>query len=432
MEGREVWITGAGMITPLGEDLDATWEGVRAGRTGIARHSPNGNASLPENFLYYGAVEGHEDPPEVPPKLASQRKFLNRGSTLGLYAANDAIERSGADLGSLPPERKSLYVASGDFTQIDHLDLYQAVKETAGDHWKPPDPAALNEAVLHKVNPFFLLEGLANNPFSFLSALYEMMGPNGSISSLSSCGGQAVEFCDRAIRYGEADLGLVVGCGSWVSPFILFEVDGCGMLSKAAKGASSFRPFDRGRDGFLTGEGGAALLLEPADAARARGAEPIGRLLGTGNTHEIDLENRIPVPRKAIGRACAIALAEAGLAPSDLSHLILHGSATKKGDHNELAAARDLLGGAAGDVPLVGLKPYTGHMGAASDIGELIFGLCALRDGRLPPTPGFDQAEAGFGGLCIPKSSSSLAGGPFLSISYGIGGQTSATVVGAP
>jgi 3-oxoacyl-[acyl-carrier-protein] synthase II len=204
------------------------------------------------------------------------------------------------------------------------------------------------------------------------------------------------------------------------------------LLSKAARGASSFRPFDRGRDGFLTGEGGAALLFEPADAARARGAEPVGRLLGTGNTHEIDLENRIPVPRKAIGRACAIALAEAGLAPADLSLLILHGSATKRGDYNELAAASDLLGGAAGDVPLVGLKPYTGHMGAASDIGELIFGLCALRDGRLPPTPGFDQAEAGFDGLHIPKSPSSLAGESFLSISYGIGGQTSATVVGAP
>jgi len=432
MEGREVWITGAGLVTPLGASAAASWEGVRAGRSGVARHRQQAGPPLPEHFLYWGSVEGHEEPPEVPPKLASQRKFLNRGSILGLHAAREAIARAGLDLAAIPPERRALYVASGDFTRVGYLDFYSAIKNTSGPAWLPPPPEALNEAALHQVNPFFLLEGIANNLFSYLSALYEMMGPNGSISSLSACGAQALECCDRVLRWGEADAGLVVGCGSWSNPIILFELDGLGVLSRATEGAASFRPFDRRRDGFFTAEGAAALVLEPAEAARARGARPLGRVRGTGNFQETSPERHVPVPEASAGQACRAALDEAGLSPGELAFVLPHGSGTPRGDRGELRALGALFREAKESAPLAGLKPYTGHMGAASDLGELVFGLRALGEGLLPPTPGFERAEEEFGGMDIPSAPRPVRGRAFLSLSLGLGGQSSATLLGAP
>ena len=91
-------------------------------------------------------------------------------------------------MSEVAPERKSLYVGAGDFTRVGYVDFYAALKQTAGESWDAPKPESLNEAALHKVSPFFLLEGLPNNLFSYLSAMYEFMGPNGSFSSLSSCG----------------------------------------------------------------------------------------------------------------------------------------------------------------------------------------------------------------------------------------------------
>ncbi|MEE9240423.1 MAG: beta-ketoacyl synthase N-terminal-like domain-containing protein [bacterium] len=432
MEGREIWITGWGMNTPLGGGAKETWEAIRSGGRGIERHPQQEEWPLPENYLYYGVVEGFEEPPEVPPKLTSQRKFLCRGSVLGLHAVREAIAHAGLDMGSLPPERKALFIGSGDLTRASYLDFHQAMKSQAGPEWKKPEYDALNEAALHQVNPFFLLEGLTNNLFSYLSALYEIMGTNGSMSSLSSCGSQALECCERALRWGEADIGLVVGCGSWIDQYIRFELDGLGMLSRALSGADSYRPFDRRRDGFFPAEGAAVLVLEAAETARERDARPLGRVLGTGNFQEVSTSDHLAVPSKSIPRVCRSAMNGAEFPPEELAFILPHGSGTKKGDHFELRGLKDYLGEDGKQVPLAGWKSYTGHMGSASDVGEMILGLCALEEGVLPPTPGFEQSDREFADLNIAGAECRVGGKAFLSLSHGLGGQSSATLLSAP
>ena len=431
MRGADVWITGVGLLTSVGESAPENWEAFRAGRNGVAYHPGEENDSFPDNFFYRGAIPGHEDPPEVPPRLASQRKFLNRSSILGLYAAAEAVACAGLDMSEVAPERKSLYVGAGDFTRVGYVDFYAALKQTAGEAWDVPKPESLNEAALHKVSPFFLLEGLPNNLFSYLSAMYEFMGPNGSFSSLSSCGAQALENCDRVLRFGEADVGLVVGCGSWAHPVMLLELDGLGILSRAKDGPASFRPFDKRRDGFFPGEGAAALVLESAESARARGAKPLGRVIGAANCQEFSSERYIPVPTGAVRHSVESAMGEAGLAPDDLAFILPHGSATPQGDAGELSALLSYCDKAKGAIPLAGWKPYTGHMGSASDLSEMILGLSALKDGRLPPTPGLEQKDDAFEALHIPTEECAVAGAAFLSLSHGIGGQSSATIVAA-
>jgi 3-oxoacyl-[acyl-carrier-protein] synthase II len=138
-----------------------------------------------------------------------------------------------------------------------------------------------NQSTVDKVNPFFLLESICNNLFSFLSAFYELMGSNTTLASHSPYGGNALELTSRSIAQGKADIGVAVGCGNWITEIPLYEMEGLGILSRCKEGIHSYRPFDRKRDGFIPGEGGAALFLEASEIAERRGAKVWGKVNGT-------------------------------------------------------------------------------------------------------------------------------------------------------
>jgi len=201
------------------------------------------------------------------------------------------------------------------------------------------------------------------------------------------------------------------------------------VLSRGRSGERSFRPFDRRRDGFLPGEGGAALVLEPMEQARNRGATILGELRGVANTIEA-MAGMAVAP--SVTRTCLEqAVAVAGLSAAELGFLCAHGSGTVKGDRSELTAIREFLGATGAEVPVCALKPYTGHMGAASDLAELVFCLEAARSGQVPATPNFEAAEEGFETLRISAAVLPCRRPVCVSASYGLGGQASAVVLSA-
>jgi 3-oxoacyl-[acyl-carrier-protein] synthase II len=161
--------------------------------------------------------------------------------------------------------------------------MYPAIRDSVDKLWQHVDQEKLNASALNKVNPFFLLESLNNNLFSFLSAVIEFMGPNTSLASLSPCGGNALELAYRSIKQNHADVALAVGYGNWITEIPLYELEGLGILSKCRHGSRSYMPFDKNRDGFIPGEGGAAMFLEAAEIAEQRGAKVLGKIKGTGN-----------------------------------------------------------------------------------------------------------------------------------------------------
>jgi 3-oxoacyl-[acyl-carrier-protein] synthase II len=282
---------------------------------------------------------------------------------------------------------------------------------------------------MDKVNPFFLLESISNNLFSFLSAAIQFMGPNTSLGSLSPCGAHAVELACRRIRTGQADAALAVGCGSWVTEIPMYEMEGLGILSKCRYGAASFKPLDRARDGFIPGEGGAALLIEDAETAEGRGAKILAEIKGTGNCTEFPQGKGLSVPEHVSKSSIQAALEEGCMDLGDLGFICPHASGTRKGDRSELNSISEILGSRKSRVPVCALKPYTGHMGAASDICEIIIGIKAINDGRVPGTPNFSKPEAAFEDLAISASIMEAGGNCFLSISYGIIGQSSCILV---
>ncbi len=428
MTERHVVITGMGLVTPLGVGIEENRTHLRDLKTGIARHAA---PAMPERFAYAGKItgdlkfEGDNDP-----KVKGQLKFLNRGSLLGFLAAREAISSSGINLDVLSPEKRSLYIASGDQTKVGYDFLYPAVRDSADPEWRNADRQKLNRSTLDKVNPFFLLESILNNLFSFLSAFFECMGPNTTLGSHSPCGVSALELGCRSIRNGTADMALVVGCGNWITGIPLYEMDGLGLISGCHDGAASFRPFDMRRDGYIPGEGGAAVLLEAADSAADRKAPVHARLEGFGSTVTPAFGGSgMVIPDLISARSIAAALGDAGAGLSDLSFIVAHGEGSPAGDRSELASIAAVNGGVMPPVPMCALKPYTGHLAAASDIADIILSVMAAREGMVPGTLNFAEPDGEFREANISALHRPCKGGPFLSVSYGLGGQSSAVVV---
>jgi 3-oxoacyl-[acyl-carrier-protein] synthase II len=138
------------------------------------------------------------------------------------------------------------------------------------------------------------------------------MGPNTSLASLSPCGGNALELAYRSIRQNNADVALAVGYGSWINELSIYELEGLGILSGCRSGIQSFRPFDKNRDGFIPGEGGAAVLLESMETAKQRGAGILGKIRGVENRAEFSSNNKLNVPEKVIKRNLKSVMKSAG------------------------------------------------------------------------------------------------------------------------
>jgi 3-oxoacyl-[acyl-carrier-protein] synthase II len=425
MSERIVAITGMGLVTCLGRGVETNWAAVAAGRTGLAEPV---DPAVPAGYQCVGRLDGVALPEDIPTKLLSQGKFLNRGGVLAVLAAREAVAQA-APPEEIPPGERSIYVATGDFTKVGYEFLYPATREATGGTWREVDSGRLNRAAIDKVNPFFLLESLSNNPFSFLSALFTFMGPGTSLASLSPCGGQALELACRNVRYGRAQVALAVGCSSWLNEIPLYELDSLGLLSRARHGSASFRPFDRRRDGFLPGEGAAAVVLEPLEAARARGASILGVVRGLGAAAEA--APGLALPERVAGRSMDQALADAGWTAGSIGFICPHGSGTVKGDRAELRAVAGILARDGAVAPICGLKPYTGHMGAASDLAQAILGLRAAAAGVVPATLHFEAAEPEFAALQISAGPLPCTQPRLLTVSYGMGGQSTAAALEA-
>jgi 3-oxoacyl-[acyl-carrier-protein] synthase II len=424
----EVAVTGMGLVTPLGMSVEENWKNLLAKKTGIAR-SAGSSPSHPICCQYKGEVRDDLPQIDLPAKLLSQKRFLNRGSTLGFFAAHEAVSRAHPDLTVVQPGRRALYVATGELSNVGCPFMHPAIMDGIEGTCERMNFEKLNQATLDKVNPFFLLESISNNPFSFLSAYLEFMGPNTSLASLSPCGIQAMELACRSIRYGEADIAVAVGCSNWITEVPLYEMASLGLLSKCKNGALSFRPFDRHRDGFIAAEGGAAVVLESCEKAEARGAKILARLRGFGSCVERSNGTGIEVPSSVHGSSIRKALGEAGCGLGDLAFICPHGSGTQKGDKSELRSLAEVASKEGSTAPICGLKPYTGHMAAASDIAEVIFGINAASRGMVPATLNFDKSEEEFVGLSIANEHRECGKKCFLSVGYGLIGQSCSVVV---
>jgi len=423
-----VAITGMGVISSLASSLEQHWPRLLQGTTGIREL---GEASLPRALRCAGRVDDDALPADTPPEVLKQGRLISPSSRFGLRAVDEAMRGSGLDLTHVEPSRRALYIGASDYSKASYRDFYAAIREAGVAAGRAVDPERVNKATLHTVDPFFLLEALTNNLVAFVSRRYQLQGPNTTLASHSPCGAQALEMAARSLVQDQADVAIVVGTCLWSPLVSLFDLDALGLLSRCREGATSFRPFDGRRDGFIAGDGAAALVLEPLERARARGARVLGCIRGLASFSDGGAAGSLGVSVETARRALAAAVDEAGIRPKELAFISPHGSGTRKGDRVELSAIAELLSGDHASVPIAGLKPYTGHMGAASDLAEVAFSLTALEHGVAPATLNFKTPEAGFEDVDVVTAPRRVEARYALSMSQGLGGQSLAVVLSA-
>ena len=256
----------------------------------------------------------------VPEEHAAQAKFLNASSQMAVTAVREALSKAALPPGPTPDPRRGLFLAQLDWTPIEYADFRPAFADATDEFTKAWTAEALNRATLRKLNPFYLLDTLNNNAYSFVTALLGWMGPGTSLSGSSSPGFLAVSMAVRAIRRGDADAMLAVGAARWSTPVARLE-------------HARRRPANQDAT-VVPGEGAAAVVLEPFGAAKARGANADVVVLGWGAGFGA------PDDEAAMGAASAAAFADAGFVEDD--HRRIVGLGDRRGSTGDLGPAGDV------------------------------------------------------------------------------------------
>jgi 3-oxoacyl-[acyl-carrier-protein] synthase II len=368
MSRRRVVVTGLGLVSPVGNTAEAAWANILAGRSGIAPVTRFDATNLACHFA--GEVKGFNVEEWMPAKEARHMDtFIHYGMAAGLQAVADAGLPQGEELTEEMAERIGCLVGSG----IGGLPL---IEETHSD--------LVNKGP-RRVSPFFVPASIINMISGQLSIRLGFQGPNLSVVTACTTGLHCIGLAARLIQAGDADVMLAGGAESTVSPLGIGGFAAARALStRNDSPETASRPWDKGRDGFVLGEGAGVLVLESLEHAQARGAKIYAELAGFGmgaDAFHMTAPN-VDGPK----RAMLAALRDAGLNADAVQYLNAHGTSTPLGDTNETNAIKKAFGAHAHALAISSTKSMTGHLlGGAGGI-ESVFTVLALRDQIAPPT----------------------------------------------
>ena len=414
---RRVVITGMGIVSPLGRGLVSNWEeGLLKSRSGIGR--------IPyfdtEKFaVKIAAVVPRGDTPDkfdeataVPPK---DQKKMDLFIKYAMVAADDAMTDAGITFETeAQKERAGVIIGSG----IGGLTI---MSETSVE---------LEQREDKKVSPFFIPSVLINIISGWVSMKYGLKGPNLAVVSACATGTHAIGDAARLIALGEADVMLAGGAEAAVDPMGVAGFASARTLSlRNDEPEKASRPWDKGRDGFVMGEGAGVLVLEEYEHAKARGAKIYAEVVGygcSGDAYHITA----PAPEGEGGRrAMEAALRSGNLKPSDIDYINAHGTSTPVGDMLELRAIKTLFADCLKDISISSTKSAVGHLLGAAGAVEAIYSVLAIRDQIAPPTLNLDDPEDGTEDMdLVPFKPKPRKIDTALSNSFGFGGTNACLV----
>ncbi|MDZ7712637.1 MAG: beta-ketoacyl-ACP synthase II [Rhodovibrio sp.] len=418
---RRVVVTGMGLVTPLGSGVEPVWQRLLAGQSGVKRIESFDVSDL--NSQIAGQVprgetaDGLFNADDYVSKK-DQRK-VDQFIVFGMAAAHQAVTDSGwmpADLES--QERTGVMIGSG-------IGGLQTINDGA---------ITLHERGPRRLSPFFIPAALINLVSGQVSIRYGFRGPNHSAVTACSTGAHAIGDATRLIALGDADVMVAGGaeaaiCRIGIAGFAAAKALSTGYNDRPSEAS---RPWDKGRDGFVMGEGAGVVVLEELEHARARGAHIYGEVVGyglSGDAHHITA----PPDDGAGGyRAMQSAMRSAGVEPSQIDYVNAHGTSTPKGDEIELGSVQRLLGDAYRDTCMSSTKSAIGHLLGAAGAVEAIFCIKAITDGVVPPTLNLEDPSDGCRDMnLVPKHAQERKVRYALSNSFGFGGTNASLILSA-
>ncbi|SCL70406.1 beta-ketoacyl-ACP synthase II [Micromonospora chersina] len=408
MSRPDVVVTGLGATTPLGGDVASTWDAMLAGRSGVSALTQEWAAQLPVRIAAQLAV----DPSTVLDRVKLRR--LDRSEAIAIVAAQQAWADAGLADSGLDPERLAVSVGSG-IGGATTLLAQDDILEASGPR---------------RVSPHTVPMLMPNGPAAWVGLELGAKAGVHSVASACATGAEAIALGLDIIRSGRADVVVAGGTEAVIHPLPIAGFASMrAMSTRNDEPEKASRPWDKGRDGFVLGEGAGVVVLERAEHAAARGARVYARLAGAGITSDAyDIVQPHAEGEGAI-RAIAKAVADADVAKTDIKHVNAHATSTPVGDMLEIGA----LHKAVGDHPLLtATKSMTGHLLGAAGALESIATILAIRDGVVPPTINLDDPDEGLSLEVAAHKARHLEIPAALNNAFGFGGHNVALVFTRP
>ena len=411
---KEIVITGMGATTPLGGDLQSTWQAMLAGQSGVSALTEEWASDLAVRIAGHVKV----DPSEKIDRVKARR--LDRNAQLALIASEEAWLDAGLALGDdnpIDPERLAVCIGTG----IGGL-------QTLLSNWD-----AYRDRGPRRVSPFTIPMLMANAAAANVGLMVNAAAAVHAPVSACASSNEAIALAVDQLRLGRADIIVAGGAEATIHPLPMAAFGQMQALSKRNDDpTTASRPWDKGRDGFVLSEGAAILVLETLEHAKGRGARIYGTLAGAGvsdDNHDIVQ----PAP-SGQGQSSAMlkALRESGLSASDIIHVNAHGTSTPQGDMTEANSIRRALGSVTDDVIVTSTKSMTGHLLGAAGALETIATVLALKERIVPPTINLHDPEDDLPIVVAANQATPLAAsGPLAAInnSFGFGGHNVAVAV---
>lgn len=416
-------ITGTGAVCGAGLTINAIWDAIVSGRSAVAPLSRWDAAGWPVKVA--AEVTGVDNRTLVEDRKL--HKLILRTDLFGIYAAGAAINQSGlaAHRDALDPalaaqfnDRCGVISGSGGGTYQNNYDFFPAFTAVAGDLKN------FGAESCSTVNPMWLLRNLPNNVLCHVGIRHNFKGTNACITNQCVGGLMAVAEAAAAIRAGEADRAVAVGHDTPIDAETVLHYFQVGLMSPAA-----LRPFDRRRDGTVFGEGAAAVMLEKAADAEARGAFVMGEFLGSSCVTEATGVLKVRSDGDGLSRAIQVALDEAGISADAVGLIVAHGNGTPASDASEAHALRNIFGNNL--PPVTAFKWAFGHLIAASGILDLTLALKALEQRIAPGIPTLQSVDPEFPWLTVQLQPQPVRSDVALVCCRGFGGMNVAVLVRA-
>ena len=403
---RRVAVTGMGVKTPAGSDIDTFWQTLLA-----ARPVAGPITTLPEEDVAALSVRFACEVKDFDPVAylgPKESRRQDRTAQLGYAAAADALDDAG-DLG-VDPARVGVVAGTG-------IGGLRSLEDQVVNRFEN-GPA--------RVSPFLVPMMMANATSALIALQRGFTGPNITVSTACAASANAIGEAMRLVRDGSCDVVVAGGSESCLTPTAIAAFGRMTALSTRNDDPQrASRPFDAERDGFVMGEGAAFLVLEEWDRAVARGATVLGEVVGYGRTCDA-FHITAPSPGGAGAVACmAAALVDAGIEPAAISHVNAHGTSTPLNDAAEAEAVAKLFNG---PVPITSTKGVTGHLVGAAGAAEAAATLLALRDALVPPTANFTKTDIDVPLDVIAGEARSIESEYAISNSFGFGGHNASLV----
>jgi 3-oxoacyl-[acyl-carrier-protein] synthase II len=417
---RRVVVTGLGLVTPLGSDVETTWANLIAAKSGagrITRFDTEG-----QKCHIACEVKPADHPYGFDPNKRVDHKVQRQVDPFIIYgidAAGQALEDAGlTEMSEAERLRAGCSIGSG----IGGLPGIES------------ESLVLAEKGPGRVSPHFVHGRLINLISGQVSIKYGLMGPNHAVVTACSTGAHAIGDAARMIRDGDADVMLAGGAEGAICPLGIAGFAQARALSTAFNDApeKASRPYDKDRDGFVMGEGAGVVVLEEYEHAKARGAKIYAEVVGYGLSGDA-YHVTAPHPEgSGAFRSMEMALKKAGMTPADIDYVNAHGTSTPLGDELELGAVRRLFGDAIGGVSMSSTKSAIGHLLGGAGAVETIFCILAIRDQIVPPTLNLDHpSEACVGVDLVPHTAKKRQVRAALNNSFGFGGTNASVIVKA-